>query len=681
MPDSRIDPLDVGALERSVNDSAGRVSGLWLSFVAFSAYVAAAASMITHRQIFLEEPIKLPTINVDVPLVAAAILMPLLFVIYHVYLLLQVVLLARTAAAYNEALERAVADGGDRTLIRQRLANTLFAQIFAGSPREREGLLGWLLRLMAWITLAVAPALVLIVFEVKFLPYHSMLVTWMHRVLIAVDLLAVLTLWAGAMQPNRDIGWRTLLRDRKSLIAAAIIVLIACCAITIPGEPVRTLARQLASVSFGDQEHADCRAPGFVAALVTDSLSLRGQDFVDDERLGKIAAAAKANQLPPHRSERTRLLRGRDLRCAHFEGADLRRADFSAADLSGASLRGAQLEGSVFSGARIEQAIFDAAGLQGASFSREEDDGAKRHDELLGPAALHGSSFNDAQLQAAVFRGAQLKGTRFLRARLEGADLDGADMQGADFSSARLHGATLKGAQLHAALLVSTQAAGAVFANAQLQAASIGSAHLEGADFSRALVQGVRFDGSRLRLASFADTHVWRSTGVHCDDAQVITPDFTAYVGLEIIRSPRGRRPTTKPIMPEPDAITLYVDRLTQSMPEGAATQLRSRFGERFVAATSGSPPQESERLWSACAEKAATAEDYQEKRAALLIRLVCDTTESSKHVAEGVYRNRHGLLERKGIQLFARGLLGPCPGAKDVDSAVRAALESDAKE
>src|SRR6267378_2631265 len=117
-----IDPLDVGALERSVNDSAGRVSGIWLSFVAFSAYLAASASMISHRQIFLEEPIKLPTINIDVPLIASAILLPLLFVIYHVFALLQVVLLARTADAYNQAIEHGVTEGTDRTRIRQRLA-------------------------------------------------------------------------------------------------------------------------------------------------------------------------------------------------------------------------------------------------------------------------------------------------------------------------------------------------------------------------------------------------------------------------------------------------------------------------------------------------------------------------------------------------------------------------------
>src|SRR6266550_466494 len=129
MAESKIDSLDVGALERSVNDSAGRVSAIWLSFVAFTAYLAAAASMISHRQMFLEEPIKLPTINIDLPLVASAIALPLLFVIYHIFVLLQVVLLARTADAYNEAIEHGVPDSADRIRVRQRLANTLFAQL------------------------------------------------------------------------------------------------------------------------------------------------------------------------------------------------------------------------------------------------------------------------------------------------------------------------------------------------------------------------------------------------------------------------------------------------------------------------------------------------------------------------------------------------------------------------
>ena len=184
--EKKIDPFDVEALEKSLNDSATRVSTIWVSFLIFSLYLLTAATTVTHRQLFLAEPVKLPVLNIDLPLWGFFFLAPILFVILHAYVLIQVILLARTAAAYNEAVDRIV----DRECppknasLRQRLANTLFAQIFAGSPRSGTAALGWLLKAMAWITLAIAPILILLTFQFMFLPYHSHLATWTHRSLI-----------------------------------------------------------------------------------------------------------------------------------------------------------------------------------------------------------------------------------------------------------------------------------------------------------------------------------------------------------------------------------------------------------------------------------------------------------------------------------------------------------------
>ena len=83
----------------------------------------------------------MPVLNIDLPLWGFFFLAPILFVIFDADVLIQVILLARTAAAYNEAIEKAsIGNPDDAALVRQRLANTLFAQIFAGSPRERDGL-------------------------------------------------------------------------------------------------------------------------------------------------------------------------------------------------------------------------------------------------------------------------------------------------------------------------------------------------------------------------------------------------------------------------------------------------------------------------------------------------------------------------------------------------------------
>src|SRR5712671_6581263 len=105
----KIDPFDVAALEKSLNDSATRVSAIWVSFLIFSLYLLIAATTVEHRQLFLAEPVKLPVLNIDLPLWGFFFLAPILFVIFHVYVVLQVLLLGRTAAAYNEAIHHAAA--------------------------------------------------------------------------------------------------------------------------------------------------------------------------------------------------------------------------------------------------------------------------------------------------------------------------------------------------------------------------------------------------------------------------------------------------------------------------------------------------------------------------------------------------------------------------------------------
>jgi hypothetical protein len=141
------DPFDVEALERSLNGSATRVSTIWITFLGFALYLVIAAGTVTHRQLLLEDPIKLPVLNVDLPLVGFFFLTPILLLVFHTYVLIQILLLGRTAAAYNDVLDRIVRTSSDNAVMRQRLANSLFAQIFAGGPRERRGLLGGLLRI------------------------------------------------------------------------------------------------------------------------------------------------------------------------------------------------------------------------------------------------------------------------------------------------------------------------------------------------------------------------------------------------------------------------------------------------------------------------------------------------------------------------------------------------------
>jgi hypothetical protein len=137
-------------------------------------------------------------LNIKLPLLGFYVLTPFIFVVFHFYMLLNLVLLARTARTFEDALERAVPDDGEaRETFRMRIENTLFVQLLVGGRLEREGLNAKLLSLMALISLALAPVALLLMIQIKFLPYHSEWITWLHRSLLALDLALVWTLWPG----------------------------------------------------------------------------------------------------------------------------------------------------------------------------------------------------------------------------------------------------------------------------------------------------------------------------------------------------------------------------------------------------------------------------------------------------------------------------------------------------
>jgi hypothetical protein len=112
-------------------------------------------------------------------------------------MLLNLVLLARTAKSFEDALVRAFPEDGEaRENFRMRIENTLFVQLLVGAKREREGLNAWLLSWMALVTLALAPVALMLMFEIMFLPYHSEWIR-LHRFLLLADIALVWTLWPG----------------------------------------------------------------------------------------------------------------------------------------------------------------------------------------------------------------------------------------------------------------------------------------------------------------------------------------------------------------------------------------------------------------------------------------------------------------------------------------------------
>ena len=683
MPE-KLDPLDVAALERSLNDSATRVSTIWVSFLIFALYLLIAAATVTHRQLFLAEPVKLPVLNIDLPLWGFFFLAPILFVIFHLYVLLQVLLLGRTAAAYNAAVENAVkydslTPDQDASL-RQRLANTLFAQIFAGSPRERAGWLGFLLKAMAWITLAIAPILILAAFQFRFLPYHDPIATWTHRLLIGLELMVVFLLWplvldarrefarpnvwarlkhAGVM-PRRLIGpkhgrrgeWQWLRAQVLPLGAFILYVTVPLSLATFPGELHVNLFTGQALTSAQCKRWVQRQFIG--ADFRFDRLVLPRVDVVDDEKLKKIEEATKAAGERDYQGERTQRFRDRDLNCGDFsEYADLRRVDFS----------GARLREADFSRAKLQGASLDRAQLQGADL-----DHAELQDASLNAAQLQGASLIFAQLQGASLIFAQLQGARLLSAQLQGAFLHSARLQGAWLGGALLQGAALDQAQLQGASLISARLQGATFDQAQLQGAELDGAELQGALLYFTQLQGAYLQSSLLNFTHLSGVYVWRARNApDCGKARVDALQYDAIVTDE--------QPVR--VKATPDVTAKFIEDSIAAIPNA---DMKEKARQQMRKALLFDPAKDDTAAlaatWRQCEEVSRTPsrEEFDRGHAEFLTRLVCDDVQTGKAIAKGVIR--HWISDAEDRRHFsaqlARGLLGEdglaCLGAKDLD-------------
>jgi hypothetical protein len=232
-------------------------------------YLAIATGTTTHRMLFLKDPLNLPVLNIALPLLGFYILTPVIFVVLHFYMLLNLVLLARTAGTFEEALAGALPDDKACENFRMRIENTLFVQLLVGGRLERKGINAWFLEVMAFITLALAPVALLLMFEVKFLPYHSEAITWLHRGLLALDLALVWTLWPGYRS-----GWGVMSWPKRSW------------RLVVPGVlSAAALTYAVAVATFPDERIYLARLNGIAPV---NTLDLHGEDLIDDAKLAHI---------------------------------------------------------------------------------------------------------------------------------------------------------------------------------------------------------------------------------------------------------------------------------------------------------------------------------------------------------------------------------------------------------
>ncbi len=662
---------DLYLMQKSV-DRAARVSGgLWLSYLFALFYIGIAAGGITHKDLLLENPARLPFLNVELPLVAFFALAPVLFVVSHAYTLMHFVLLAAKAGAFNAELKRQIREpdnlsadipGDEPALdhreirggLRRQLPSNIFVQFLAGPLDIREGGLGWLLKAIAWISLVIGPVLLLLLIQVQFLPYHLEWVTWVQRLAVLVDVVLLWFLWPAVLDGRSEIRWPRLWRHPIAAVVSLVPIALAFVVARYPGEWVDHQVGNMRWIPPYPRQarHEAEDGQGYVTAWfgqpgwtsVHDLLFNGDVDEVTRRRKSLFSntlvlpefdglAAAKIddpNKLDSDGIRHSLVLRGRHLKGAVLSRADLRKVDFESAKLEGANLVGARLQGASLVSANLEGAVLDDAQLRGA---------------LLHHAKLKGARLDHAQLQGANLAYAELEGASLVEAKLPIASLDDARLQGASLQKAQLQGARLERARLQ----------GASLDDAGLQWARMEKAQLQGASLVGAQLQGSNFTGSKLFATDMSGAAVWRASFADVSSSNVLEEGFD--------EGALSRK-----------AFDTLESVIEEETPAGKAGKTLLETLASLNPAYFGPEANLSETLKRGRVGEAA----YRKALADELTMLTCSSGDSAPFILRGLVRNGRLVATGPFAPALVERILSPdCPASADLTAVDKAELRS----
>jgi len=463
-------------LHAAATAAAAHARSAYLTLLVFATYVAVAVGSTTHEQLLRGSTVSLPVLNVPLPIVGFFVIVPALLVLLHFNLLLQLYLLSLPLHALRASIARLKFEP-DRDL--ERLSLTAFSFAHAIAVRHESRVMRWLLRLVNWLTICFAPIAVLLLIQLRFLPYHSEPVTHWHRCVLVLDLIMLSLLWGRTIRPAsvRARGERsTIVRIAATSTAVGFLLAVSFFLLVIPGERLELVSR-----SVGPSAHVE-----YVQHLLTRNLRVSSKTLVQEAPHPELIAAYVAARQPESVAwevhARGLNLQGRDLRYGEFNDARFFKGDFRGARLDGANLRSADLYGADFQGASLTGADLTSAALVGANLD----------DAVLPYSRLQLADLSYASMQGADASGAMLGSATMImvvlqNAKLEATNLSGADLRFANLQNAKMAAADLTQAALHGAELINADCRAASFGYARLGVTNFDRANLNLADFRFAL--------------------------------------------------------------------------------------------------------------------------------------------------------------------------------------------------
>ncbi len=462
-------------LSSSVDDASRHVYKISVTFLLVLLYLTIAVGATTHRDLLIGTSYTLPILNVKLSLKAFYWLAPLMMLLLHFYLLLQIYVLSRKIFQMHAKIENMFSlSKEDKEMYGVSVFPFLLSHALPG--QHISSTFRVIIWFMIWIVIALLPLTSLLFAQLRFLPSHDEIITIWHRSLVIIDLGLLWFFWPNCLA--KFCGWSAWLKEIKFRNPHIIL---------------------LSLFSFS------CIVLIFI--MKDANLDLEGQTLVQENPDLELIAA-----------EMTTGKTFDEAWFKHVKGLDLRGRNLQHANLSGVKMPKVKL-----SGAQLQEANLNFADLREATFVPPEPQLSKYK---LAMWQTHSGVAKQEDKKYYELLRTQLQNATLHSARFEGADLRGANLDSVDLSYTLLTGSDLRHANLQNASLAHADLSGAYLQYSNLQNANLFYAILEGADVSnarvlktriwRASLKGSTFFRSEIDVNSLVFLDKW-SFGLHSD--------------------------------------------------------------------------------------------------------------------------------------------------------------------
>ncbi|WP_457560738.1 pentapeptide repeat-containing protein [Caminibacter sp.] len=437
----------------------------------------------TDKMIYMLTPIKMPLLNIKLPLVAFYIVMPV-FVLALQFNLLYII------REYKKQLSRIDKKHPDdiKSLPFGLYEGALFL----------KGTLSKILKFVLIILLLVLPPFILASFWFRFADFQNLTISNLEFVFILISLAISLyfsDILIKKSKKNNIIKIIISLMFILSITFYQLFVIVPFASRDISFSKVKNVYKFIESIDNKEIE-GTLRIFGinnlrewFLPILIVKSELLIPVDKEKLELLKNLNTSKKQKSLllyslPFDRSHR-------NFKFADFSHSIMIHTNFYEANLQGSELNDAHLEGSYLDYVHLEGSNLWGAHLEGSH---------------LWGAHLEGSHLISAHLEGTHLRGAQLEGSHLRGAHLEGSDLSDAHLEGSDLGYVHLEGSDLSYAHLEGSDLRDAHLEGSDLSYAHLEGSDLGYVHLEGSD-----LRGADLEGSNLSGAHLEGSNLWKA--------------------------------------------------------------------------------------------------------------------------------------------------------------------------